>query len=164
MILLTKKLETLIDDCDFDLVSQFKWCASKGKNGNYYAATKFPGAKSLTLLHRLIMDCPAGSVVDHINGDGLDNRRENLRICSMAQNNVNRVSNRNTSGFRGVYFLNKPGLKKPWYARAGSRKGKMIHGGYFATPAEAARRYDDLARELFGQFAKTNFNYQQKEK
>jgi len=105
-------------------------------------------------MHRVILDAPMNMLVDHINGNGLDNRRENLRICTNTENLRNRGKDRdNTSGYKGVVI--KKGEKK---FRAQIRVNqKTIHLGSFSTPEEAARAYDDAAREYFGEFAWTNF-------
>lgn len=82
---LTKNKEALIDEADLPKIEPFLWCASEqGKHRRYYAISRSKGPK--VWMHRLIMDCPASHVVDHINGDGLDNRRSNLRIVLYEEN------------------------------------------------------------------------------
>lgn len=110
------------------------------------------------ILARLIMNCPKGMVVDHINGNRLDNRKKNLRICTQNQNTKNRVkSPRNKSGFKGVHFFkSKYPLQKPWVAEIVVDR-KRISLGYFKTKEEAARAYDIAAEKHFGEFAKFNF-------
>jgi hypothetical protein len=96
------------------------------------------------------------SVVDHKNGDKLDNRRENLRICTIAENIRNSKTSTKkgkTSRYKGVYWV---GRIKKWVARIHvDRKG--LHVGVFTDEAEAARAYDVAARQHFGEFARTNF-------
>lgn len=105
-------------------------------------------------MHREIMVAPSGQYVDHVNGNKLDNRRENLRMCSNSQNMANRRAPRvNRSGFKGVHFFKRDGT---WRA-AITQDYKTKHIGYYATPEEAARAYDIKARELFGEFAQLNF-------
>jgi hypothetical protein len=106
-------------------------------------------------MHRLIMDAPANMQVDHIDGDGLNNTRSNLRLCSNMQNCHNQgVAANNKSGYRGV----------SWDARRGKwRAVIMVNGrlrslGYHATPADAAIAYDSAARQLFGEYARLNFD------
>lgn len=106
-------------------------------------------------MHREIMRAPEGVLVDHRDGDGLHNWRENLRNCTDAQNKMNRkvISANNTSGYKGVSWSKK---KRKWIAQSMINK-KHIFIGHFSTPEEAARAYDEKARELFGEFARTNF-------
>jgi hypothetical protein len=110
-------------------------------------------------MHRLIMNVTLGDkvIVDHINGDRLDNRRSNLRIATVAQNSRNtRLSRLNSSGYKGVSWRSR---EQRWMARI-TRNGKSRYLGYFATAEEAARAYDAAAREAFGSFAKVNFPHQ----
>ncbi|MBU6408070.1 MAG: HNH endonuclease [Alphaproteobacteria bacterium] len=111
------------------------------------------GGKTI-YLHRLIMKAPKGVTVDHINRDGLDNRKANLRLASQSENNANREV-RNSTGFRGVVkhrskfraFISAPRTE----ARA------HFHLGCFSTAEEAARAYDKAARARWGAFAQLNF-------
>ena len=93
---------SLVDDEDFDILSKFKWYYSKGRNTNYAIAAN---NRKLIRMHRLIMNPKKGFVIDHINGDGLDNRRENLRICSYSHNSMNSALKKgNKSGIKGVFW------------------------------------------------------------
>lgn len=93
--------------------------------------------------------------VDHINGDGLDNRRSNLREANAAQNAANAgLRSDSVSGFKGVYPNTAGGL--PWKAEIRAN-GKRRYLGIFGDPATAARAYDAAAREAFGEFARLNF-------
>jgi hypothetical protein len=109
------------------------------------------------ILARYIMNCPKGMVVDHINGNRLDNRKSNLRICTQFQNTKNRFKSRsNKSGYKGVsFFKAKYPLKKPWVAEI-VYNYKRISLGYFYTKEDAAKAYNKKAIELFGEFAKLN--------
>jgi hypothetical protein len=105
-------------------------------------------------LHRLLMNAVQTQQVDHANGNSLDNRRENLRFCTSSQNSQNRRRT-STSGFKGVSL--KPRYKsKPWEANI-KVAGKLKYLGRFQTPEEAAKAYDSAARDMFGEFAHTNF-------
>lgn len=104
-------------------------------------------------LHRLVMDAPQGSQVDHIDGNVLDCRRANLRLASHAQNQRNsRIYRNNRSGFKGVSRYKRTGK---WQACI-KVDNKLRHLGYFPNPKEAAAAYDKAARELHGEFALTN--------
>jgi hypothetical protein len=121
-----EKARALISLADVDKVKKYKWC--------YNAVTGMVTAcQGRLYLSRYIMDCPAGMQVDHINGDRLDNRRQNLRICTAAQNSMNRLERvNNTSGFRGV-SQRKDGQYEAYI----HYQGRKIHLGLFATLTEA---------------------------
>ena len=135
----------LIDDADFDLVSKRNWWMRKG-----YPSTSNPGKSPRQLpMHRVIMNPPSGMLVDHINGNPLDNRRENLRLCTLSENNRNvSVQSRSKSGLKGV----------AWYSAGNKWKvqiqanGKRTHIGYFSNKEDAHRAYCEKAKELHGEF------------
>lgn len=139
-------------------VAQFKWSAKKRKTGGFYAQTSSrrpDGRRTSITLHRFLWDLwglPATPEIDHVNRDGLDCRRENLRAATSSQNKQN-VSKRstNTSGFKGVYWHRRLGK---WFAQI-TCDGKQRHLGCFTEKEEAARAYARAAVELFGEFART---------
>mgnify|MGYP000848918023 CR=1 FL=1 len=104
---LSRGLVSIVDDADYDWVAQWKWTACVGSSGLVYAvrrakATESAGRPQIAM-HRAILNAPLHLLVDHINHDTLDNRRENLRLCSASQNNMNkRLNRRSTSGHKGV--------------------------------------------------------------
>ena len=105
------------------------------------------------LLHRVIMNAKEGEVVDHINGNKLDNRRKNLRICTNSENvRFQKRHKNNTSGFKGVSW--SKGMKK-WEARIMVDR-KSIVGGYFSNRLDAAKEYNRLATKFFGEYAMIN--------
>lgn len=138
---------------DRERVYQYRW-RLKVDTGGYRIAVAGSGKHNRDIrMHRLIAQPPDGMVVDHINGDTLDNRRENLRVCTSAENIRNAGIGRRskTSRFKGVH-LDK-GL---WVASAMFNYKKRIIGR-FADEEEAAKAYDAFARECFGEFARLNF-------
>jgi hypothetical protein len=158
-ITLTQGKVAIIDNGDLPLVSQYKWHAQKSRDGRVYAKTTLPRAhreeraKRLSM-HRLIMGAPEGVLVDHRNGDTLDNRRSNLRLATNKQNNRNiRPHSDSDSPYKGVTYVKRSAC---WISKIGDG-GKIYHLGYYDDPIEAARAYDQKARELFGEFANLNF-------
>jgi len=103
-------------------------------------------------MHREILLVDGSQEIDHINGNSLDNRKANLRVCTHRQNTQNSGKREGcNSRFKGAYWNKNRGK---WHARIGHR-GKQIHLGYFES--EAAKAYDEKAKELFGVFAHPNF-------
>lgn len=157
-IKLTQGKFALVDDDIFEYLNQWKWYYSKG----YACRTQRYGLrkenKHLTIaMHRIIMNVVEGKVIDHINRDTLDNRKENLRIGSQQQNTFNsRKSLNNTSGYKGVFEM-KSGYKrnKPWMAQIMFNR-KSIFIGYFLNKKQAALAYNQKAKELFGEFSRLN--------
>lgn len=154
---LARNLVALVDEEDYPLVSQYKWWLSYPHiQGLFYArtVTYLNGKRREIALHRLIMGFPEGKEIDHINGDGLDNRRSNLRICNRAENMHNsRKQKNNKSGYKGV-ILTRSGN---WRASIGVN-GKCISLGTFYSAIDAAKRYDEEAKKLYGEFAALNFS------
>ncbi len=148
----------LVDDEDADLVTGLYWYLDRhGRpDGVAHAATRLPDTKALVRMHRLILGPPAGIQVDHRNGNGLDNRRANLRLATDRQNKGNAgLRSNNTSGFKGVTWCRQTNR---WKARIGnSEAGSRGWLGRFATAEDAARAYDAAAVEFFGEFAILNF-------
>lgn len=143
-----------VDEQDLHLLTNHKWCFSQ-VGRTHYAKRGCNGR--FIYLHREIMKPDSGLSVDHINGDGLDNRRSNLRIVTHAQNMQNRRTQKNNkSGFIGVSMLKSGKKRVKKYIADIRTNGKSIRLGYFLTPHEAAIAYNKKALELFGQFAKLN--------
>ena len=173
----------LVDDEDYDKIVEAirhkngvpgKWYLHHGSMGPDYTYAQSGDRK--TLMHRVIMDAPKGMDVDHANGQRLDNRKENLRVCTRAQNAQNKKLRKDSkSGFKGVYqdpgkkyTSKKTGdvkvycLKKPWRAYISDPETEFpnkrhLRLGRYATAEEAAAVYDKKAVEMYGDFALLNF-------
>jgi len=155
IIELTQGKKAVIDDIDIPLVAPFKWCAVKC-SGIFYASAYSRELGRSIYLHRLILGFPP-SKVDHKNHDGLDCRRENIRIATNSQNGINsRLSKKSSSGFRGVYLAKDHSRAKPYVAKI-TIHGKRVFKKYFSTAIEAAKAYDEAADKYHGEFALKNF-------
>jgi hypothetical protein len=142
---LTQGKVALVDDEDYEYLSQFKWYAQKSET-TWYAA-RHPTKNKTVRMHRVLMDDPQGLEVDHEDRDGLNNQRYNLRVATHAQNGRNRRPHTNkTSGYKGVYWQ-----------KASGRWIVQIQLGSYDTAEEAARMYDEAARRYHGEFAYLNF-------
>jgi len=147
---------TILDQKDYYRLNNFKWIVY-GNGTNLYAVRHEiidPNKTRTVYMHREIMNPPPDRLVDHRNCDGLDNRRENLRFATRAQNVLNRRKKKNaTSRFLGVYF-NKE--KSTWDSQI-MHQGKRRWVGRFDSEIDAARAYDAAARKYHGEFARLNF-------
>ena len=140
----------LVDDEDYEKISKSSW-SILDKNNDYATATI---DSKKVMLHRYLMDCPKGLCVDHINLDTLDNRKENLRICTHSENNRNKKPYGSTSKYKGV---RKAGKKfRACIEQKNKGKRTRYSLGTFDTEVEAAAAYNAKAKELFGEFAYLN--------
>lgn len=152
---LTQGKVALVDDEDYDRVAQHKWYAQRDRR-NWYAARHIGpfGQRRCLQLHTFILGITDGTWVDHIDADGLNCQKTNLRPtdrCLNAANSRKRVTN--MSGYKGVGLLKSSGR----YQAQITSNGKNIRLGIFTDPAEAAHAYDDAARRIFGEYARLNF-------
>jgi len=154
-IQLTQGRAALVDDADFDWLNQFKWSLSVGDYTDYaYRMTQVNYKQSNVKMHRQILSAPKGVQVDHWNGDGLWNLRSNLRLCTPSQNQSNQKKLAFASStYKGICWSKR--LNK-WIAQIQVNR-KHIYLGLFREERKAAEAYDQKARELFGDFANTNF-------
>lgn len=137
---LTQGLEALIDESDVPLIGQYKWFANNVTKKNrktvfVYPCSKIPGSRSYSYLHRFLMQPKNGFIIDHLNGNTLDNRRANLRICTLRENNCNLKIHR-TGAMLGAH-------KTPYGTYISQIKidGKTLYLGSFKTAHEAHQAY-----------------------
>lgn len=150
-IKLTQGKYTIVDADDYEWLSQYKWCAHKKGRGYFYAERR--NKHKTDSIHRLVINVPKNMQVDHINGDTLDNRKENLRICSRWQNSRNRKKQKkpSSSKYKGVIWDGE----SRWRAKIVVNKRKINLGGYL-TEEEAAIAYNVAAKKYHKKFAKLN--------
>lgn len=140
----------IVDDRDYDELSQWKWKYSNG----YAVRSVYQNGKQRTIsMHRMVANTPSGKDTDHISGNTLDNRRENLRVCSHAENQRNRkMSKNNKSGYKGVVWA-KHTMR--WKTQI-MVENKPKHIGYFNNIIDAAIAYNLAALCVYGQYARLN--------
>lgn len=154
-------LYALVDNEDFEMLSKFRWNISRGSGRTLYAITAKSLSKNVTKaigMHRMIMKPNPNVFIDHINHNGLDNRKANLRFATHRQNIINSPKRGaiSSSKFKGVHYCrsNRKRLRK-WIAQIMvDGKGKYI--GSFFTETEAAIAYNVRAKKIFGEFAYLN--------
>lgn len=145
LINLTKGKSVIVDDEDFIWLNNLKWHYRRCGNSGY--AVRVPYKQPAVYMHRLIMLCPIDFEVDHINGNPLDNRKENLRFCSRSENCRNsKIKSNNKSGFKGVDCL-----RGKWRVTIQGQ-----HIGYFVTKEEVAKEYNREAIKRYSEFGKLN--------
>lgn len=150
LIPLTQNKFAIVDDTDYDWLNQWKWFSLNKK----YAAKM--DKRNMILMHRFIMNVDKPKEIDHIDFNGFNNQRFNLRICSHSENiyHTRRFKN-NTSGYKGVRLFNYDGREKQWQAYI-CPKNKFIHIGYFSTKEEAAIAYNEMAIKYYKKYSQLN--------
>ena len=143
---LTQGKKSIVDDEDFEILSKFKWYASFNSK-TFYAMRSFDGTTAL--MHREILRPEPGQIVDHKNGNGLDNRKSNLRVCSHKQNLMNRSKQKNnSSGYKGVALMRD---RNKWYASI-KVNGKSISLGVYKEKEDAIKAYREASNKFFGEY------------
>lgn len=161
-IILTKGYSCEVDDDAPEEIFKFRWKALEARGGKVYAVRNvYAGINDKTgkkiwkacLMHRLISGASDGYVVDHKDGNTLNNCKINLRVCSQGDNRANSMVANGKSNKKGVYW-NKQ--KKKWQAQIGTKRTDKHYLGRFDNKEDAAKAYDEAAVKLFGEFACTN--------
>ena len=156
---LTNGYSAIVDDADYEHVSKHKWFATVRRRADgtlrVYAkrnAKRDGGGWTVQYMHNMIAGTPPGMCTDHVDGNGLNNTRENLRICTHAENQRNQRKRGGASAWKGVYW-NKSNSRWQSLIRI---SGKRIYLGCFTDEIAAARAYDEAAMKLHGEFARLN--------
>lgn len=156
LIQLTKGKFAIVDDKNFEWLNKFKWHAIRGTN-TYYAIrhNNVGGKRNNIFMHQLIVgNNTLKLLTDHWDGNGLNNQESNLRSCTSTENNRNQ---RNRIGYTSIYKgVSWSKQNNGWLASI-NVKGKAVHRKFFKNEIDAAIQYDIWAKELFREFAKTNF-------
>lgn len=155
MIPLTRGLSAIVDDSDFAELNALKWHAA----GNGYAvrSQRVKNGNDLKIfMHKVLLNAAPGQLVDHKDGDKLNNRRSNLRLADRAGNSMNRRRGRdNTTGLKGIVRRSRVGGTR-WEASIRVNY-KLVYLGMFEDRLAAAMAYDEAAKKLHGDFARPNF-------
>lgn len=156
LIALGYKRYAIVDTEDLRRLSRFRWFASnkskKSSKPKFYAQRN--DVDKTIYMHHEVLSMDGSIQLDHINGNTLDNRKANLRVCTRRQNSQNSRKRQGCSSrFKGVFWSKNTGK---WRARI-KNSVKRIHLGYFESESQAAKAYDEKAKELFGEFAHLNF-------
>jgi hypothetical protein len=155
---LTQGKFALVDDEDYIFLNQWKWCTQKSGKTYYAIRGLYVNGKKIATLrmHRVLLSIPSNMEGDHIDHNGLNNQRRNLRICTHAQNMCNQPSNKNSSSkYLGVTLNKQVKSKKKWRSQI-RFNGAILRMGSYSTQEEAAGAYNKKAEELFGEFANLN--------
>lgn len=165
-ILLTQNKQAIVDDKYYHILSKYKWYAHKRINGkNYYAETKIKDSQHNKYrnmkMHRLIMELEGinikGQLIDHKNQNSLDNRVDNLRLVNISQNlqNASKHKDAKHSIYKGVFPIKLKNKTK--YRASIFIDSKVTHLGHFDNEIDAAKMYDKVAIQYFGEYASINF-------
>lgn len=153
-IILTQNQVALVDDADYEWLNKRKWCANKTRAHHTFYAKRYTKGK-MECMHRVILGLKRGDKrqCDHIDGNGLNNQRFNLRVCTIQQNQQCKRNLKGTSKYKGVSLNHGC---RTWGVRI-QVNYKRIHLGSFHSESDAARCYDKAALKYFGEFARPNF-------
>lgn len=154
-IALTQGMAALVDDEDYEYLSQFKWQVMVRSYTSYAVRCLWKeGKQYASYMHRELMNNPKGLQIDHIDGNGLNNQKSNLRLCTTSQNQMNSKPRKNTqSGFKGVRWNRS---NKKWESSL-RINGENKYLGLYSQKEKAAIAYDNAAKQFFKEFSRTNY-------
>lgn len=152
---LTQGKFALVDDEDYEGLNQWKWRVNKNHNNYYAVRTQHhgEGIREEIIMARLLMEAPKRMQIDHINGNGLDNRKENLRVVTHQQNAWNTKKRKGSSIYKGVRWFAQT---NQWFVQI-CKDCKVLYIGLFDNEQHGAMAYDIWAKDLFGEYARLNF-------
>jgi hypothetical protein len=162
---LTRGLYAMVDAEDYERLARYKWQAAPSKRqiyaGRVRRVAEGPGPQRVLLHYEVLgLKNPLkdGRVIDHIAGNGLDNRKGNLRICTLSENGANRGPNKQnmTSKYKGVFYIKAHGYYKAGWVAVIRRRGEKHYLGFFADEHSAVKAYNVASYRLFGRFAYLN--------
>ena len=153
---LTQGKQAIVDDEDYPELIKHKWYYKVNRKvyPGYAIRAYYIGKKQKVIrMHRFLLKISGKERGDHRNGNTLDNRKENLRICTQGDNTRNSVKRKDTDNiYKGIHFVKN---RNKWIARI-QFNYKRIHSGYFNNPEDAAQKYNEMAKKYFGEFARFN--------
>lgn len=157
-------VQAFVDDEDFEMLNKYKWYTLKSHKKGITSAVAKPlidGKRTTKYMHRMILGLTDKSVhVDHIDRDPLNNQKNNLRTCTIAENNFNRMRERQSHDipYKGVYMRDtRKNMSKPYCVKIGFEGHRITLDTNFSNMEEAAKVYDMLATKIHGEFASLNF-------
>lgn len=154
-IKLDKEFIAFVDDEDLEKVSNYTWCLRWANGRKAYVRARVPNSGQpgkCIMLHRFIVDAPKWCVVDHVDGNPLNNTRSNLRVCTQAENSRNSISVSGSSKYKGVSYVKRINKWRSYI----KFNYKQIFLGYFKEEIDAAYAYNDAAKLYFKEFARLN--------
>ncbi len=151
----------MVDDDDYDYLMQWKWNVRKNNRNSYATRHEWHNGQAFHInMHKVVIDAKKGTIVDHVDRNGFNNQKKNLRLATHSQNMANRrVKEGGTSSYMGVRKKTIKRLNHVYetYLAQIQKDKKFYHIGSFKTEVEAAIAYDKKAKELHGEFANLNF-------
>lgn len=146
----------IVDDSDYEELSKFRWTSLKASRKDFFYANAYKDRKTQSM-HRIIMNAPKGLEVDHMDGNTQNNQRSNLRICTHTENQRNSKKRINSASiYKGLYKISWKRKSGEVMVRWQVRMSKFNYAKTFVDELEAAKHYNEKAKEFHGEFARLN--------